>query len=117
VRRDADSSKHPTPGTQRVSGTMQSWLCSGCGLRRAELIALILTHLEQRDDLWAIIDLYGNGRHVRTVLMPNWVKATVDAWRRPLERAPMCSSAKLPDRRPSAQGVAEGAIMSFDTLG
>jgi len=55
-------------------------LLLGCGLRRAELIALKLSHLQQRDDHWAIIDLYGNGGHVRTVPVPNWVKATVDAW-------------------------------------
>jgi hypothetical protein len=33
-------------------------------LRRAELIALKLTHLQQRDNHWAIIDLYGKGGHI-----------------------------------------------------
>jgi integrase len=52
----------------------------GCGLRRAELIGLKLAHLQQRDDHWAIIDLFGKGGHVRTVPVPDWVKAAVDEW-------------------------------------
>jgi site-specific recombinase XerD len=55
-------------------------LLLGCGLRRAELIGLKLTHLQQRDDHWAIIDLFGKGGHVRTVPVPGWVKAAVDEW-------------------------------------
>ena len=39
-----------------------------------------LSDLQQRDDHSAIIDLYGKGGHVRTVPVPNWIKATVDAW-------------------------------------
>jgi integrase len=52
----------------------------GCGLRRAELISLKLAHLQQRDDHWAIVDLFGKGGHVRTVPVPGWVKAAVDEW-------------------------------------
>jgi len=52
----------------------------GCGLRRAELISLKLAHLQQRDDHWAIIDLFGKGGHVRTVPVPEWVKAALDEW-------------------------------------
>jgi integrase len=52
----------------------------GCGLRRAELIGLKLAHLQQRDDHWAIIDLFGKGGHVRTVPVPDWVKLAVDEW-------------------------------------
>jgi site-specific recombinase XerD len=55
-------------------------LLLGCGLRRAELIGLKLAHLQQRDDHWAIIDLFGKGGHVRTVPVPAWVKAAVDEW-------------------------------------
>jgi site-specific recombinase XerD len=46
-------------------------LLLGCGLRPAELISLKLTHLQQRDDHWAIVDLFGKGGHVRTVPMPS----------------------------------------------
>ncbi len=41
-------------------------LLLGCGLRRAELIGLKLGHLQQRDDHWAIIDLFGKGGHVHS---------------------------------------------------
>ena len=50
----------------------------GCGLRRAELISLKLAHLQQRDDHWGIVDLFGKGGHVRTVPVPGWVKAALD---------------------------------------
>jgi integrase len=55
-------------------------LLLGCGLRRAELIGLKPAHLQQRDDHWAIIDLFGKGGHVRTVPVPDWVKAALDEW-------------------------------------
>lgn len=46
----------------------------GCGLRRRELTELELTHIQRREDHWAIVDLIGKGGHVRTVPMPDWVK-------------------------------------------
>jgi integrase len=52
----------------------------GCGLRRSELTRLTVSHLQQRDDHWAIIDLFGKGGHVRTVPVPAWVKVAVDTW-------------------------------------
>jgi site-specific recombinase XerD len=55
-------------------------LLLGCGLRRAELTQLKTTHLQQRDDHWAIVDLFGKGGHVRTVPVPGWVKAAIDEW-------------------------------------
>jgi site-specific recombinase XerD len=55
-------------------------LLLGCGLRRAELRGLKLAHLQQRDEHWAIVDLFGKGGHVRTVPVPGWVKAAVDEW-------------------------------------
>ena len=71
------------PDTRNTKGKRDHAILAlllGCGLRRAELIALKLSDLQQQDDHWAIIDLYGKGGHVRTVPVPNWVKATVDAW-------------------------------------
>ena len=38
------------------------------------------THLQQRDEHWAIVDLVGKGGHIRTVPVPDWVKAAVDLW-------------------------------------
>jgi site-specific recombinase XerD len=52
----------------------------GCGLRRRELIDLNLSHIQKREDHWAIVDLIGKGGHIRTVPMPDWVKCTIDDW-------------------------------------
>jgi site-specific recombinase XerD len=52
----------------------------GCGLRRAELAKLNIADLQQREEHWAVVDLIGKGRHIRTVPMPNWVKLYVDEW-------------------------------------
>jgi integrase len=52
----------------------------GCGLRRAELLALRVESIQQREEHWVIADLVGKGGHVRTVPIPIWVQSKVDAW-------------------------------------
>jgi integrase len=52
----------------------------GCGLRRAEAAALKIEDIQLREGQWTIADLKGKGGHIRTVLVPDWVKARVDAW-------------------------------------
>src|SRR5215831_2143037 len=52
----------------------------GCGLRRSEVAALMLAHIQQRDNRWCIIDLVGKHGRVRTIPMPTWVKGAIDAW-------------------------------------
>jgi integrase len=52
----------------------------GCGLRRAELLALRLDSIQQREEHWVIADLVGKGGHIRTVPIPTWVKTAVDGW-------------------------------------
>ena len=52
----------------------------GCGLRRAELTALRVEDIQQREEHWVIADLIGKGGHIRTVPVPDWVKAGIDAW-------------------------------------
>ena len=52
----------------------------GCGLRRGELLALQMAWVVQREEHWVIADLVGKGGHIRTVPMPDWVKAAVDRW-------------------------------------
>jgi site-specific recombinase XerC len=47
----------------------------GCGLRRAELSALVVEDIEVRQGHWAIVDLIGKGSP-----MPMWVKEAVDRW-------------------------------------
>src|SRR6266436_10220606 len=55
-------------------------LLLGCGLRRSEVVALKVGDIQRREDHWAIIDLVGKAGHVRTVPVPAWVKAAIDAW-------------------------------------
>ena len=55
----------------------------GCGLRRSEVSALTLAHIQQRDGRWCIVDLVGKHGRVRTVPMPAWVKVAVDSWTLP----------------------------------
>src|ERR1700678_1808100 len=55
-------------------------LLLACGLRRHEVAALAVGHLQQREGHWAIVDLRGKGGHVRTVPVPDWVKHTIDSW-------------------------------------
>jgi integrase/recombinase XerD len=55
-------------------------LLLGCGLRRSEVAALTIEHTQQRDSRWCIVDLVGKHGRVRTIPMPTWVKAGIDAW-------------------------------------
>jgi integrase len=52
----------------------------GCGLRRSEVAALTMAHVQQRDGRWCIVDLVGKHGRVRTIPMPTWVKVAIDAW-------------------------------------
>jgi site-specific recombinase XerC len=52
----------------------------GCGLRRSELVGLETEEVQTRQDHWAIVDLIGKGRRVRTVPIPQWVKQALDQW-------------------------------------
>jgi integrase len=70
-----------TPSTAReLRDRAMVAMLIGCGLRRAELLALKLESIQQREEHWVIADLVGKGGHVRTVPIPTWVKSTVDAW-------------------------------------
>jgi site-specific recombinase XerD len=52
----------------------------GCGLRRSEVAALTMGHVQQRDGRWCIVDLVGKHGRVRTIPMPTWVKVAINAW-------------------------------------
>jgi integrase len=52
----------------------------GCGLRRSEIAALTMRHVQQRDGRWCIVDLVGKHSRIRTVPMPAWVKIAINAW-------------------------------------
>src|ERR1035437_3939199 len=52
----------------------------GCELRRSEVAALTVGHVQQRDGRWCIVDLVGKHGRVRTIPVPTWVKVGMDAW-------------------------------------
>jgi site-specific recombinase XerD len=52
----------------------------GCGLRQAEAAILSVSHIQQREGRWAIVDIIGKRDKMRTVPMPSWAKATIDRW-------------------------------------
>jgi site-specific recombinase XerD len=71
------------PDRQRVKGKRDRALLAlmlACGLRRHEVVALTLDHLQQRKEHWAIVDLVGKGGHVRTVPVPDWVRNELGQW-------------------------------------
>jgi site-specific recombinase XerC len=55
-------------------------LLFGCGFRRSELVGLGLDEIQMRQGHWAVIDLIGKGGHIRTVPIPQRVKAALDQW-------------------------------------
>jgi integrase len=55
-------------------------LLVGCALRRSELSNLNLETVQMRDGRWVLADLCGKGNRLRTVAVPTWVKASIDAW-------------------------------------
>lgn len=57
-------------------------LLLGCGLRRSEVVGLMLDQLQIREGRWVIVDLIGKGRRLRTVPVPSWSKQLLDVWLR-----------------------------------
>jgi len=51
-----------------------------CGLRRAELVALEIDRIQQREGRWVLPDLVGKGKRRRTVTVPAAVKVRIDTW-------------------------------------
>jgi site-specific recombinase XerC len=60
----------------------------GCGLRRRELADRDFTHLQQREEHWAIVDFVGKGGHIRTAPVTDWVRddRSLDCCRGNLDR-------------------------------
>jgi site-specific recombinase XerD len=71
------------PDVKTLKGVRDRALLSvliGCGLRRAEAAILSVSHIQQREGRWAIVDIVGKRDKMRTVPMPSWAKATIDSW-------------------------------------
>jgi site-specific recombinase XerD len=71
------------PDLQTVKGLRDRAILAimlGCGLRRSEVAALTVAHIQQRDGRWVVVDLVGKGLRVRSIPMPAWAKAAVDKW-------------------------------------
>jgi len=72
-----------SPDAERLKGKRDRALLAvllSCGLRRHEAVELNFSHLQQREQHWAIVDLVGKAGHTRTVPMPDWVKQVLDDW-------------------------------------
>lgn len=55
-------------------------LLVGCGLRRSEVQAITVEHIQQREGRWVIVDIVGKRNKARTVPMAGWCKAVIDQW-------------------------------------
>lgn len=90
----------PSTGREMRDHTIVAKLI-GCGRRRAELLALRLESIQQREEYWTIADLVGKGGHVRTVPITTWVKSAVDAWTAAGDHHawPRVPGAEAPNRR------------------
>lgn len=87
LRREQGKRLVVRPNLTKLSG-LRDYAILGCilecGLRRGDVTALTVAHLQQREDRWVIINLRGKGNRLRTIPMPVNVKLAIDAW---LERA------------------------------
>jgi len=75
----------------------------GCGFRRSELVGLELNEIQMRQGHWAVVDLIGKGGHIRTVPIPQWVKAALDG-------SEDHRGTNLPSRRRNGEGVGQGYL-------
>ncbi len=72
-----------SPDAQTLKGKRDRAILAmliGCALRRSEVVALRVHHLQQRDGRWVIVDLCGKHGRIRTVPIPTWVIQALDAW-------------------------------------
>jgi len=71
------------PDTGKLKGLRDRAILAvliGCGLRRAESANLRFDHVQRRDGRWVLVDLIGKRNKVRSVPMPSWAKAAIDAY-------------------------------------
>lgn len=54
----------------------------GCGLRRSEVASVTWEQVKKRQGRWLFLNIRGKGGRVRSVVIPRWVKVTLDEWRK-----------------------------------
>ncbi len=72
-----------SPDIKTLKGTRDRAVLAvliGCGLRRAEAAILSISHIQQREGRWAIVDIVGKREKTRTVPMPSWTKTAIESW-------------------------------------
>lgn len=55
-------------------------LMIGTGARRGELATLTLDHLQQREGVWLLADIWGKGMRMRSLPLPAWLWTPMLAW-------------------------------------
>lgn len=55
-------------------------LMFGCGLRRAEAVALKADHVQVRNGRTVLLDMMGKGERIRTVVVPRWLEPDLARW-------------------------------------
>ena len=81
--RDEASRLVNSPSRDTLSGKRDRAILAilvSCGLRRAELLRMDVRDLEQREGRWVLPDMMGKGNRIRTVTVPEGVKARIDIW-------------------------------------
>jgi integrase len=69
-----------------------------------------VAHLHRREDHWAIVDMIGKARHIRTVPVPDWVKTAVDSWLASAGVSEGRVSLRLPRGQDLGTGVTERLV-------
>src|SRR6202140_2047213 len=81
VEQSSEVLKHAYGDTMRAKRNYAMLaMLFGCGFRRSELVGLEMDEVQMRQGNWAWVDLIGKGGHIRTVPIPEWVKAALDQW-------------------------------------
>ena len=83
LSRDEASRLVNAPSGDTLSGKRDRAILAilvSCGLRCAEVLRMDVRDLQQREGRWVLSDMMGKGNRIRTVTVPEGVKARIDLW-------------------------------------
>jgi integrase/recombinase XerD len=83
--RDQAAQMINAPDTDTLKGLRDRAILAimlGGGLRRSEVVALTVGHLQQRGGRWVILNLTGKHNRTRTIPIAGWIKEIIDQWLR-----------------------------------